>query len=111
MYVYISVYITSDLFTVVKNSSHVLLSIQFDTIVSQLLCHVLPWSCDPLPSLGELSSSSLNGLSVCLSCLFDCVSYQWCPVDIYCTSVTSEWPCFQRFFFFIAFPKKNGLSS
>ena len=53
-----------------KQASHVLLSIQFDTNVSQLLRHVLSWSCDPLPSLGELSSSRLNRLSVCLSCLF-----------------------------------------
>jgi hypothetical protein len=53
-----------------KQASNVLLSIQFDTNVSQLLRHVLPWSYDPLPSLGELSSSSLNRLSVCLSCLF-----------------------------------------
>ena len=36
-----------------KQASHVLLSIQFDTNVSQLLRHVLSWSCDPLPSLGE----------------------------------------------------------
>ncbi len=53
-----------------EQASHVLLSIQFDTNVSQLLRHVLSWSCDPLPSLGELSSSRLNRLSVCLSCLF-----------------------------------------
>ena len=53
-----------------KQASHVHLSIQFDTNVSQLLGHVIPWSYDPLPSLGELSSSSLNRLSVCLSCLF-----------------------------------------
>jgi hypothetical protein len=53
-----------------KQASNVLLSIQFDTNVSQLLHHVLPWSCGPLPFLGELSSSSLNRLSVCLSCLF-----------------------------------------
>ena len=53
-----------------KQASHVLLSIQFDTNVSQLLRHVLSWSCDPLPSLGELSSSRLTRLSVCLSCLF-----------------------------------------
>ncbi len=42
-----------------KQASNVLLSIQFDTNVSQLLRHVLPCSCDPLPSFGELSSSSL----------------------------------------------------
>ena len=53
-----------------KQTSNVFLSIQFDTNVSQLLRHVLPWSYDPLPSLGELSWSSLNRLSVCLSCLF-----------------------------------------
>jgi hypothetical protein len=53
-----------------KQASNVLLSIQFDTNVSQLLRRVLPWSYDPLPSLGDLSSSSLNRLSVCLSCLF-----------------------------------------
>ena len=53
-----------------KQASHVLLSIQFDTNVSQLLRRVQPWCCDPLPSLGELSSSRLNRLSVCLSCLF-----------------------------------------
>ncbi len=52
-----------------KQVSNVLLSIQFDTNDSQLLRRVLPWSYDPLPSLGELSSSSLNRLSVCLSCL------------------------------------------
>ena len=34
------------------------------------LRHVIPWSYDPLPSLGELPSSSLNRLSVCLSYLF-----------------------------------------
>ena len=53
-----------------KQASHVLLSIQFDTNVSQLLRRVMPWCCDPLPYLGELSWSRLNGLSVCLSCLF-----------------------------------------
>jgi hypothetical protein len=53
-----------------KQASHVHLSIQFDTNVSQLLRRVLPWCCDPLPHLGEFSWSSLNGLSVCLSCLF-----------------------------------------
>ena len=53
-----------------KQASHVHLSIQFDTNVSQLLRRVLPWCCDPLPYLGELSWSRLNGLSVCLSCLF-----------------------------------------
>ena len=53
-----------------NQDSHVLLSIQFDTNVSQLLRHVLPLSYDPLPSLGELSWSSLNRLSVCLSSLF-----------------------------------------
>jgi hypothetical protein len=56
-----------------EQDSNVLLSIQFDTNVSQLLRRVFPWSYDPLPSLGELphdplpslgelSSSSLNGL-------------------------------------------------
>jgi hypothetical protein len=53
-----------------KQASNVLLSIQFHTNVSQLLRHVLPWSYPALPSLGELSSSGLNRLSVCLSCLF-----------------------------------------
>ena len=53
-----------------KQVAHVILSIQFDTNVAQLLRHVLSWSCDPLPSLGELSSSRLNRLSVCQSCLF-----------------------------------------
>jgi hypothetical protein len=46
-----------------KQGSNVILSIQFDTNVSQLLGRVLPWSYDPLPSLGELSASSLNRLS------------------------------------------------
>ena len=53
-----------------KQASHVHVSIQFDTNVFQLLRRVLPWCCDPLPYLGELSWSRLNGLSVCLSCLF-----------------------------------------
>ncbi len=53
-----------------EQGSHVILSIQFDTNVSQLLRRVMTWSCDPLPSLGELSSSRLTRLSVCLSCLF-----------------------------------------
>ncbi len=99
MYVYISVYITSAymymyqrvrlcsshaelqwhvpccmhailVYRCNKQGSNVLLSIQFDTNVSQLLGRVLPWSYDPLPSLGELSSSSLNRLSVCPVCLF-----------------------------------------
>ena len=55
------------LFTVVKNK---LLSIQCDTNVSQLVRRVIPGSYESLTSLGELSSSSLNRLSVCLSCLF-----------------------------------------
>jgi hypothetical protein len=53
-----------------KQASHVNLSIQFDTNVSQLLSRVLSWCCDPLSYLGELSWSRLNRLSVCLSCLF-----------------------------------------
>ncbi len=69
-----SVYITSTCMYMYQHvrlpSSHVYLSIQFDTNVFQLLRHVLSWSCDPRPSLGELSSSRLNRLSVCLSCLF-----------------------------------------
>ena len=55
------------LFTVVINK---LLSIQCDTNVSQLVRRVIPGSYESLTSLGELSSSSLNRLSVCLSCLF-----------------------------------------
>ena len=53
-----------------KQASHVHLSIQFDTNVSQLLRHVLSWCCYPRPYIGELSGSRLNRLSVCLSCLF-----------------------------------------
>jgi hypothetical protein len=49
-----------------KPASNVFLSIQFDTNVSQLLRHVIPWSYDPFPSLGDLSSSNFNRLSVCL---------------------------------------------
>ncbi len=44
---------------------------------------VLPWSYDPLPSLGELSSSSLNRLSVCLSCLF-CL---FIPPEVCCSPI------------------------
>ena len=60
------------LFTVVINK---LLSIQCDTNVSQLVCRVIPGSYCSLMNLlhllfGELSSSSLNRLSVCLLCLF-----------------------------------------
>ncbi len=95
MYVYISVYITSAymymyqrvrlcsshtglqwhvaccihvilVYCCNKQGSHVHLSIQFDTNVSQLLRRVRPSCCDPLPYLGELSWSRLNRLSVCL---------------------------------------------
>ena len=55
------------LFTFVINKLH---SIQGDTNVSQLVLRVIPGSYEPLTSLGELSSSSLNRLYVCLSCLF-----------------------------------------
>ncbi len=48
-------------------SSQTGLTCQFDTNVSQLLRRVFPWSYDPLPSLGELSSSSLNRKCVLLS--------------------------------------------
>ena len=53
-----------------KQNSNVIHSNQFDTNVSQLIRRVIPWSYDPLASIGELSSSSLNRLSVYLSCLF-----------------------------------------
>ncbi len=91
-----------------KQASHVLLTIQFDTNVSQLLRHVLSWSCDPLSSLGELSWVDwIDCLYVCRVC-FDCASHQRCTVGIYCVSAASEWPCFQRKkgFFFYFFPKK-----
>ncbi len=103
-----------------KQASNVLLSIQSDTNVSQLLRRVLPWSYDPLPSLGELSSSSLNRLSVCLCVCFVCVSHQWCKVGLYCDSSVSEWLFLQRekkgvFIFYKKmgkfFFKKNGLTS
>ena len=55
-----------------KQDSNVILSIQFDTNVSQLIRHVLPWSYDPLPSLGDR-------LSVCLSCLLRL----WIPPVVY----------------------------
>jgi len=81
-----------------KQTSNVFLSIQFDTNVSQLLRHVLPWSYDPLPSLGELSWSSLNRLSVCLSCLFwlcnPPVVYRWHILCLRCLRV----PLFFHFF-------------
>jgi hypothetical protein len=91
-----------------KQASHVLLSIQFDTNVSQLLRHVLSWSCDPLPSLGELSSSRLNRLSVCLSCLFWlCIPPAVYGRHILClrglrVALFSE----KKSFFFYFFPKK-----
>ena len=59
-----------------KQSSNVLLSIQFHTNVSPLnsISHnvrdVLPGSYTPLASLGKLPSSTLNRMHVCLSCLF-----------------------------------------
>jgi hypothetical protein len=59
---------------------------------------VLPWSYDPLPSLGELSWSSLNRLSVCLSCLFwlcnPPVVYRWHILCLRCLRV----PLFFHFF-------------
>ena len=90
-----------------KQASHVHLSIQFDTNVSQLLRHVLSWCCDPLPYLGELSWSRLNRLSVCLSCLF----WLCIPPAVYgrhilwlrCLRVA---PFSEKFFFSIFFPKK-----
>ncbi len=103
-----------------KQASNVLLSIQFDTNVSQLLRHVFTWSYDPLPSLGELSSSSLNRLSVCLSCLF-CLCI---PTVVYGRPITcllclrvalfSEKKKWGFSFFFKKwnfFQKKNGLVS
>ena len=88
-----------------KQVSNVFLSIQFDTNVSQLLRRVLPWSYDPLESLGELSSSSLNRLSVCLLCLF-CLCIPPVVYGSHCAVTVSEWPCFHRNFFFISPPKK-----
>ena len=94
-----------------KQVSHVLLWIQFDTNVSELLRHVLSWSCDPLPSLGELSSSRLNRLSVCLSCLFWlCIPPAVYGRHILClrglrVALFSE----KRGLFFLFFSKKNGL--
>ncbi len=92
-----------------KQTSNVILSIHFDTNVSQLLRHVLPWSYDPLPFLGELSSSSLNRLSVCLCVSFVCVSHQWCTVVLYCVSSVPSGPVFKGkkggFFIFL---KKMG---
>ena len=67
-----------------KQTSNVILSIQFDTNVSQLVRRVLPWSCAPLTSLSELSSSSLNRLSV------SCLSY------MYCASTASKWSWFHK---------------
>ena len=91
-----------------KQFSNVFLSIQFDTNVSQLLRHVMSWSCDPLPSLGELSSSRLKRLSVCCRVCFDCVSHQWCTVGTYCVSAASKWPFLEKKrVFFIFFHKKN----
>jgi hypothetical protein len=97
-----------------KQASHVLLSIQFDTNVSQLLRPVLSWSCDPLPSLGELSSSRLNRLSVCLSCLFWlCIPPAVYGRHILClrglrVALFSEKIFFSEkmIFFFYFFPKK-----
>ncbi len=66
-----------------KQASNVFLSIQFGTHVSQLVRHVLPWSYEPLTSLGELSLSCLNRLSVCLSCLF----WLWIPPVVYSCTV------------------------
>ena len=58
------------LFTIVINKLQMCPS-QFNlSRMFQFLRRVLPCSCDPLPSLGELSSSSLNRMSVCLLCLF-----------------------------------------
>ena len=53
-----------------NQASNVLFSIQFYTNVSQVVRDVLPGSYAPLVSLSELSSSTLNRLCVCLSCLF-----------------------------------------
>ena len=52
-----------------NQASDVLLSIQFHMNVSQLVRRVHPGSYTPLASLDELPSSSLNRLTVCLSCL------------------------------------------
>ncbi len=92
-----------------KQGSNVLLSIQFDTNVSQLLGHVIPWPYDPLSSLGELSSSSLNRLSVCLSCLF----WLCIPPVVYGRHILCLRCLRVAFFsegkrvFFIFFPKKK----
>ncbi len=47
----------------------------------------------------------IDCLYVCRVC-FDCVSHQWCTVDIYCASDSSECPCFFIFFIYIFFKKK-----
>ena len=91
-----------------NQASNVFLSIQFHTNVSQLVRLVLPGSCAPLASLGELTSNSLNRLSVCLSCLFWlCISLV-CTVGMYCASTVSEWTWFQRGkgFFSVFSPQK-----
>jgi hypothetical protein len=52
----------------------------------------------------------IDCLYVCRVC-FDCESHQRCTVGIYCASVASKWPCFQRkkcVFFSIFFAKKNS---
>ena len=84
--------------------------IQFHTNVSQLVRHVLPGSYTSLASLRELTSSSLNRLSVCLSCLYWLRISLVCTVHMYCVSDESMWSWFQREkFFFRFFPKKSGL--
>ena len=60
-----------------------------------ILCHLL---------VNCLRVVWIDCLYVCRVC-FDCASHQWCTVGLYCTSATSEWPCFQRrkgFFFFFS---------
>ncbi len=88
-----------------------LLSNPFDTNCSQLVRDVRPWSCPSLPSLCELSSSSMNRLSVCLSCLFWlCIPPVVCGRHVLCLRCLRLALFAEKKVFFSFFSKKNELS-
>ena len=108
IYMYAYLYIVILVYRCNNQVSNVFLSIQFHTNVSQLVRRVLPGSYAPLASFGELSSNSLNRLSVCLSCLFWLWISLVCTVGMYCASGVSVCLWFQRekVGFTVFFPKK-----
>ena len=88
-----------------KQDSNVILSIQFDTNVSELLRPVFPWSYEVMILFNLLVNClrvvSIDRLYVCRVC-FVCGSHQKCT-DHYCVSPSSNWSCFQRTIFIKGF--------